>query len=98
MLRRCIRYSCTSEVYASPAFSGSPVIRPFERGDTSEIRNEIVFDFYIGTTHTVIRLWREYQSTCFHPRYFIKVLHVRTSHRLPKSQITKGLEAFHLNT
>ena len=41
--------------FMSPALTGSSVLERFERGNAMEIRNGIMFDFYLGLPHVLQR-------------------------------------------
>ena len=51
MLRKLVSYSCSYEACMSPALNGSSAIRRFKHSDVLEIRNGIIFDFYMGLPH-----------------------------------------------
>ena len=53
----------------SPALNESTTLECFERGNTVEIRNEIMFDFYPGLPHiyvvaVVTAIMQVYAHTC----------------------------------
>ena len=45
------RYSCIFIARMSPALNGSFALQRFECGNTVELRNGIMFDFYPGLPH-----------------------------------------------
>ena len=51
VLRRLIRHWCSFATHMSPALNGSSVLQCFEHGNTVEIHNGIMFDFYLGLPH-----------------------------------------------
>ena len=40
----------------SPTLNGSTVLQRFERGNAVEIRNGIMFDFYLGLPHMYVSM------------------------------------------
>ena len=50
-LRGHIRYSYIYIACMSPTLSGSSVLQRVKLGDALEIRNGIIFDFYLGLPH-----------------------------------------------
>ena len=53
-LRRLIRYSYIYEARMSPALNGNSAIRHFKHSDAIEIRDGIIFDFYMGLSHMYV--------------------------------------------
>ena len=52
-MRNCVDRCRIYTACLSPALNGSSEIRRFERGDTIEICNGIIFDFYTGLPHII---------------------------------------------
>ena len=54
-LSGCIRYSCVYIARMSPTLSGSSALQRVKLGDALEIRNGIIFDFYSGLPHFIVK-------------------------------------------
>ena len=61
-LRGCIRYSCVYIVRMSPTLSGSSALQCVKLSDVLEIRNGIIFNFYLGLPHIALEPGRLYRK------------------------------------